>query len=262
MKTITSAANPRFRTLLLLLQSSRERRKAGLSLLDGTHLIRAYHENLGLPEYLVVSKTGLTNPEVVELLDRLGTVEVFALSDALFGSLSSVATPTGIIATIKTPRIQELPEDPGACVLLHEIQDPGNLGSILRTAAAAGIREIFLSPNSVQCWSPRVLRAGMGAHFMLSIFENVDLIEFIGNFQGKVVATSGKARNSVFSVNLTGRIGLLLGNEGNGLSRELLQAAHETCAIPMPGNAESLNVAAAAAILLFERVRQLGALTH
>jgi TrmH family RNA methyltransferase len=102
----------------------------------------------------------------------------------------------------------------------------------------------------------------MGAHFMLSIFENVDLIEFIGNFQGKVVATSGKARNSVFSVNLTGRIGLLLGNEGNGLSRELLQAAHETCAIPMPGNAESLNVAAAAAILLFERVRQLGTLTH
>jgi TrmH family RNA methyltransferase len=262
MKIITSAANPRFRKLQLLLQSSRERRKAGLSLLDGTHLISAYHENLGLPENLVVSKTGLANPEIVELLDRLGTVEIFALSDALFGSLSSVATPTGIIATIKTPHTQELPEDPGACVMLHDIQDPGNLGSILRTAAAAGIREIFLSPNSVQCWSPRVLRAGMGAHFMLSIFEDVDLIDFIGNFRGKVVATSGKARNSLFSVDLTGKIGLLLGNEGNGLSCELLQAAHETCAIPMPGNAESLNVAAAAAIFLFERVRQLGAFTH
>jgi TrmH family RNA methyltransferase len=102
----------------------------------------------------------------------------------------------------------------------------------------------------------------MGAHFMLSIFEDVDLIDFIGNFRGKVVATSGKARNSLFSVDLTGKIGLLLGNEGNGLSCELLQAAHETCAIPMPGNAESLNVAAAAAIFLFERVRQLGAFTH
>jgi TrmH family RNA methyltransferase len=260
MKTITSADNPRFRVLLELLQSSRKRRKAGLSLLDGAHLIKAYRENLGLPEYLAVSRTGLTNPEIVELLDGLGSVEVFALSDALFGRLSSVVTPTGIIATVKTPRMQEIPEDPGACILLQDIQDPGNLGSILRSTAAAGIREVFLSPHSVQCWSPRVLRAGMGAHFMLSIFENVDLIQFIGNYRGKVMATSGRARCSVFSTDLTGKIGLLLGNEGNGLSSELLQAAHQTFAIPMPGKTESLNVAAAAAICLFERVRQLSAL--
>lgn len=258
MKTITSAANPRFKALLVLLQSSRERRKAGLSLLDGAHLIQAYHENLGLPETLTVSQTGLADPEISELLSRLQTVEVFALSDALFGRLSSVATPTGIIATVKTPRKQEIPDDPGPCVLLHDIQDPGNLGSILRTSAAAGMREIFLSPGSVQCWSPRVLRAGMGAHFMLSIFENVDLLQFIGHFNGKVVAACGRAPNSVFSTDLTGKIGLLLGNEGNGLSDELLQAAHESCAIPMPGNTESINVAAAAAVFLFERIRQLG----
>lgn len=258
MKTITSADNPRFRVLLALLQSSRERRKAGLSLLDGVHLIKAYRDNLGLPEYMAVSRAGLENPEIADLLHGLGAVEIFALSDALFGRLSSVATPTGIIAAVKTPRARAIPDDPGACVLLEDIQDPGNLGSILRSAAAAGMREVFLSRHSVHSWSPRALRAGMGAHFMLSIFEDVDLAQFIRNYRGRVIATSGNARCSLFSADLTGKIGLLMGNEGNGLSRELLLAAHETIAIPMPGAAESLNVAAAAAVCLFERVRQLG----
>lgn len=259
MKIITSADNPRFKTLLELQQSSRSRRKAGLSLLDGTHLLKAYRDNLGLPEYLAVSRTGLENPEIADLLDSLRSIEVFALSDALFGRLSSLATPTGIIAAVKTPRALAIPPDPGPCILLEDIQDPGNLGSILRSAAAAGVREVFLSKHSVHSWSPRVLRAGMGAHFMLSIFENVDLAEFIGNYRGRVIAASGHARRSLFSADLTGNIGLLLGNEGNGLSHQLLGLAHETVTIPMPGNAESLNVAAAAAVCLFERVRQLAA---
>lgn len=257
MKIITSADNPRFKTLLELQQSSRSRRKAGLSLLDGAHLLKAYRDNLGLPEYLAVSRTGLGNPEIADLVDSLRSIEVFALSDALFGRLSSLATPTGIIAAVKTPRALAIPPDPGPCILLEDIQDPGNLGSILRSAAAAGVREVFLSKHSVHSWSPRVLRAGMGAHFMLSIFEDVDLAEFIGNYRGRVVAASGNARRSLFSADLTGNIGLLLGNEGNGLSHRLLGLAHETVAIPMPGNTESLNVAAAAAVCLFERVRQL-----
>jgi TrmH family RNA methyltransferase len=259
MKIITSADNPRFKTLLELQQSSRARRKAGLSLLDGVHLLNAYRDNLGPPEYIAVSRTGLENPEIADLLGNLQAIDVFTLSDALFGRLSSLATPTGILAAVKTPRASAIPQDPGPCILLEDIQDPGNLGSILRSAAAAGVREVFLSKHSVHGWSPRVLRAGMGAHFMLSIFENVDLAEFIRRYRGRVVAASGNAQRSLFSADLTGNIGLLLGNEGNGLSHELLQLAHETVAIPMPGNAESLNVAAAAAVCLFERVRQLRA---
>lgn len=259
MKIITSADNPRFKTLLELQQSSRARRKAGLSLLDGVHLLKAYHDNLGPPEYIAVSRTGLENPEISVLLDDLQAIEVLALSDALFSRLSSLATPTGIMAAVKTPRASAMPRDPGPCILLEDIQDPGNLGSILRSAAAAGVHQVFLSRHSVHGWSPRVLRAGMGAHFMISIFENVDLAEFIRNYRGRVVAASGSARRSLFSTDLTGNIGLLLGNEGSGLSRELLRLAHETVAIPMPGNTESLNVAAAAAVCLFERVRQLAA---
>jgi TrmH family RNA methyltransferase len=179
------------------------------------------------------------------------------LSDELFRRLSSVATPTGIIAAVKTPRIPVLPDDPGPCLLLENIQDPGNLGSILRSTAAAGIDEVFLSGNCVHSWSPRVLRAGMGAHFMLRIYENVDLLALIKGYRGRVIATSHHASQSMFATGLTGRIALLFGNEGSGLSHELLAAAHTVVAIPMPGKTESLNAAAAAAVCLFERVRQI-----
>jgi RNA methyltransferase, TrmH family len=137
MKIITSADNPRFKTLLELQQSSRARRKAGLSLLDGVHLLKAYRDNLGSPEYIAVSRTGLENPEIADLLRSLQAIEIFALSDALFGRLSSLATPTGIMAAVKTPRASAMPGDPGPCILLEDIQDPGNLGSILRQALGA-----------------------------------------------------------------------------------------------------------------------------
>jgi len=255
---ITSAENPRFKALLKLMQSSRERRKQGLSLLDGVHLIAAYHEHLGLPEQIVVSKSGLSNGEIYNIINGLRSLSPLVLSDDLFRRLSSVATPTGIIAAVKTPRIQAVPDDPGPCVLLEDIQDPGNLGSILRSTAAAGIGDVFLSGNCVHSWSPRVLRAGMGAHFMLRIYENVDLLALVKKYRGRVIAASHHSSQSVFATDLTGRVALLFGNEGSGLSQELLAAAHAVVAVPMPGKTESLNAAAAAAVCLFERVRQMG----
>lgn len=257
LKHITSAENPRFKALLKLMQSSRERRKAGLSLLDGVHLIEAYRDHVGFPEEVVVSKSGLENSEILNLINKLCKNKPLALSDELFSRLSTVTTPTGIIAAVKTPRLPAIPDDPGPCVLLEGIQDPGNLGSILRSAAAAGMHDVFLSRNSVHSWSPRVLRAGMGAHFMLRIYEGVDLPEIIKAFRGRIIATSHHSSHSIFDTDLTGKIGLLFGSEGTGLSPELLAAAHEAAAIPMPGKTESLNAAAAAAICLFERVRQM-----
>ena len=143
--------------------------------------------------------------------------------------------------------------------MLEDIQDPGNLGSILRSAAAAGVRHAMLSKRCAQAWSPRVLRAAMGAHFVLNIYEFVDLPDAARAFQGTVVATCTRAPRSVYDVDLTSGIALLFGNEGAGLSCELLAAAHEVVAIPMPGRVESLNVAATVAVCLFERVRQLSA---
>ena len=258
LKLINSVENPRFKALLKLMQSSRERRKQGLSLLDGAHLITAYHEHLGLPEQVVVSKSGLSNSEISNIINKLQEISPLVLSDELFRRLSSVATPTGIIAAVRTPRVRAIPDDPGPGVLLENIQDPGNLGSILRSTAAAGIGDVFLSGNCVHSWSPRVLRAGMGAHFMLRIYENVDLLALIKGYKGRVIAASHHSSQSVFATDLTGQVALLFGNEGSGLSQELLAAAHAVVAVPMPGKTESLNAAAAAAVCLFERVRQMG----
>jgi RNA methyltransferase, TrmH family len=254
-KKISSAENPRYRSIVKLRESSRERRKAGRSLLDGVHLVAAYFEHVGRPEALVVSESARGDAEIAPLVARYGS-EPLVLADGLFRDISSVATPTGIIAVIETPRPPTLPSSPGACVMLEDVQDPGNLGSILRSAAAAGIEEIYLSRGSVHAWSPRVLRAGMGAHFALRIYEAVDLADLVKGYGGRVLAATRSGGTPLFEADLHGRVALLFGNEGAGLSGKLESAADQIVHIPMPGIAESLNVAAAAAVCLFERVRQ------
>ena len=259
MKKIDSPANPRFKDLRQLVESSRERRKAGRSVLDGIHLVTAYLEFVGPPQRVAVSRRGLESPEIRALLDRMRGVDTVLLGDALFKALSSVVTPTGILAVIETPRSRPIPPATESCVMLEDLQDPGNLGSILRSCAAANIGHVLLSRGSVHAWSPRVLRAAMGAHFALAVYEGVDLRAAARGFSGKRVATHQQSPGSLYEADLTGNLALLLGNEGAGLSPGLLAAADTVVSIPMPGKAESLNVAAAAAVCLFERVRQLAA---
>ncbi len=255
MKQITSADNAQFKSLLKLVESSRERRLAGLSLLDGAHLVQAYLQHRGAPEQLIVSQSGAGKTEIKTLLQSAATA--LLLSDNLFKQLSSVATPTGIIAAIKTPRRETLPATLDTCVMLEDIQDPGNLGSILRSCAAAGLKQIFLSKQTVNAWSPRVLRAAMGAHFGVEIYERIDLIALARAYPGRVLVTQLGATQSVFNSDLTGKVAFVFGNEGAGVSAALLHCAHESIAIPISAATESLNVAAAAAVCLFERVRQL-----
>lgn len=257
MKKIASVDNARFKALHKLAQSSRERRRQGLSLLDGIHLVAAYRDHCGTPHHLVVSQSGLRNPEIPPLLDSMPAVETLLFTDTLFNQISPVSTPVGVLAVVPTPRPAAVPAAIGACVLLEGIQDPGNLGSILRSAAAAGMKHVFLSRRSVHAWSPRVLRAGMGAHFMLAIHESADLTAVARDFKGKVVAASQHGRQAIFDTDMRGMVALAFGSEGAGLSTALAGAAHELVAIPMPGHVDSLNVAAAAAVCLFERVRQL-----
>jgi TrmH family RNA methyltransferase len=253
---IRSADNPRFKALLKLVQSSRERSKAGLSVLDGVHLVAAYRDHLGLPEEIVVSATGCDDAEIRAILERAAPLAPLVLTDALFARLSSVTTPTGILGIVKTPRADPAPPRTGPCIMLEDLQDPGNLGSILRSAAAAAIPRVLLSRHAVQAWSPRVLRAAMGAHFLLRIHEGVDLVAAARAYEGRIIAASRHASRTVFEENLGGDTALVFGNEGGGISEPLLAAAHSIVAIPMPGKTESLNVAAAAAVCLFERVRQ------
>jgi RNA methyltransferase, TrmH family len=255
VKHISSADNPHFKSLLKLVQSSRERRLAGKSLLDGVHLLQAYQARHGVPEQLIVSRKGAGNPEIQALVQSAS--DILLLNDSLFKQLSSLSTPTGVIAVINTPRRETLPAALDTCVMLDDVQDPGNLGSILRSCAAAAVKQIFLSKQTVNAWSPRVLRGGMGAHFSVDIFERIDLLALARAYPGRVLVTRQNAVQSVFSSDLKGKIALVFGNEGAGVSQALAQCAHASIAIPMHAATESLNVAAAVAVCLFERVRQL-----
>ena len=268
MKAITSRDNPFFKQLIKLEDSARQRRMAGLTLLDGVHLISAYNLALGPPKSLIVSESGCENEKIKSLLAELGAgadVDVVVLSDALFREVSPVKTPTGVMALISIPPAATVPirEDgkdersEAFCVLLEAVQDPGNLGSILRSAAAAGASDVYLSDGCADAWSPKALRAAMGAHFLLRIHERSDLMEVARKFNGKVIATTLKAKRSLYQTRLTGPIAFVFGNEGMGLSEAVLQATSEQISIPMPGGTESLNAAAAAAVCFFERLRQM-----
>jgi TrmH family RNA methyltransferase len=268
-QVITSRDNPFFKRLARLARSTHQRKIAGLTLLDGVHLIETYLP-LGQPESLVVSEAGCENPEIKRLMGEAGggtggmggmggKAAMAVLSDALFRDISSVRTPTGVMAVIPIPSAESVcPSvyDEEFWVLLEAIQDPGNLGSILRSAAAAGASSVHLSEGCADPWSPKTLRAAMGAHFFLRIYERSNLEEVARMFKGKVIATMPNARKTLYQAHLAGPVALVFGNEGAGLSEGLLQACVERIRIPMPGGTESLNVAAAAAACFFERVRQ------
>ncbi len=254
---ISSAENPRFKRLFKLAHSTRERTRSRLMVLDGAHLVIAYRDRIGWPEEIAVSQSAVDDAEIKALL--AGHAEPLALTDTLFRRLSTVDTPTGIVAIASTPEPRGVPGKTEACVLLEDIQDPGNLGSILRSSAAAGIDHVFLSKGSAQSWSPRVLRAGMGAHFALQLHEHCDLVDVARQLSRTVIASAQRGRKSIYDIDVSGSVAFVFGNEGAGLSQAMLEAAHEVVCIPMSGKVESLNVAAAAAVCLYERVRQRSA---
>lgn len=261
MPVITSRDHSLIKQLIKLEKSSQYRKRTGLTLLDGAHLVQTYHTVLGLPENLVVSQSYSEcseNKNFLSTLFKNTNPKITIISDALFREVSPVKTPTGILALISIPKLKKdiTIQEETFSVLLETIQDPGNLGSILRSAAAANVSNVYLSKQCTDAWSPKTLRAAMGAHFFLHIYENSDLPKIAQKFCGTVIATSLQATRNLFEISLVGPIAFVFGNEGTGLSEEIIQAADENISIPMPGKTESLNAAAAAAICFFEKVRQ------
>ncbi|NCN89239.1 MAG: RNA methyltransferase [Gallionella sp.] len=253
VKRITSRDNPFYKSLLRLASSARVRREAGQTLLDGPHLLRAWLESGQHPLHLVVNDSALHDAEISELLARCADIPTTVLDALLFKQLSELKTPNGLLALIGIPPAEIAGGN--FILLLEDIQDPGNLGSILRSAAAAGCDAVYLSQGCADAWSPKVLRAGMGGHCVLNIHEDADLIRVAETFSGSILAASLQAEHSLYACDLRGAIGFAIGNEGAGLSPGLQEKVRQRFIIPMPGKVESLNAAAAAAVCLFEAVR-------
>jgi TrmH family RNA methyltransferase len=256
VKHIVSRGNARFRELKKLCRDSRERRKTGRVVLDGLHLLESYAARFGLPDEIIVSETGRVRAEIARYLEHSPEKTATVLADALFAELATVDTPSGIMAVAGLPRCAHSPEPSLDAVLLDGIQDPGNLGSILRTTAAAGFRQILLSPDCAQAWSPKTLRAAMGAHFALDIHEDSDLSGFLSSYRGQSIVTAPDAAEDLFTTELGQPLAWIFGSEGHGVRPEVSRLARKRIRVPMPGTAESLNVGAAAAVCLFETVRR------
>lgn len=257
MKSITSRNNPQFKAWLKLASSTRQRCLARQTLLDGAHLLAAYLDAGGTPLQLIISADGLKNQEIAGLIQRCPTPPLTQLEQSLFANLSELKSLTGLISLIEIPEFSKANTAASQfCLVLDDVQDPGNLGSILRSAAAAGCDSIFLSAGCADVWSPKVLRAAMGGHFSLNLIESSDLLTLAQQFEGQLFALSLNASTNLYQTSLTGRIGLVLGNEGAGISPALLNQIPSKIRIPMCNQIESLNVAAAGAVCLFEAARQ------
>lgn len=267
MKVIRSRDNAFVKQLIQLAHSSRERKKVGLTVLDGIHLVRAYIEAIGAPRAIAVAESAMQLHEIVALLSMIETrfpdTIINMLSAPLIAEASSLDSPATVMAEVETPQSRATSFDTDAVLVLEDVQDPGNVGSMLRSAAAAGVTDVVLSKSCAFAWSPKVLRAAQGAHFLLNIVEGANVVEFINNYQGQSLAfmpaapnLTGKAVKNFYDCSLKGATAFLIGNEGAGISPQLLQAASVGVSISMPGKVESLNAAACAAIALFEMVRQ------
>ncbi|HEX6137337.1 MAG TPA: RNA methyltransferase [Casimicrobiaceae bacterium] len=261
MRRVASHRNERLREVARLAASSRDRRKSGRCVLEGAHLVDVYCERIGTPETLVVVEDVVERPDAARLIARVPPSRAIVVARDLFAEIATSPADVGVLAVVATPRPQ-LPPPAGFCLLLEDVQDPGNVGSMIRTAAAAGVEQVLLSRHCAFAWSPKVLRAGQGAHFLTALIEDVDLAAWIGAFRasgGRTVATVVAGATPVHRADLRGRVAVAIGTEGSGLSAGLVALAQERITIPMASGSESLNAAAAAAVVLFESVRQRGA---
>lgn len=256
MSGLRSRANPRVRRWQRLVLDARARRKERRTLIEGPHLVAAYLDQGQRPKAILVSEEGLRRAEIA-LLVRRAAIEPVLLSNSLFRSIADTKAPTGVAAEIE---IREggthLEESPG-CVFLEGIQDSGNVGTIIRSAAALGVRNVVLARGCADAWSPKALRAGMGGHFALGVIEGEDLAAAIARFGGKSICAVARGGIPLHELDLSGRLGWIFGSEGQGVSMALAARAAHRATIPMAVGAESLNVAIAAAICLYEARRQL-----
>ena len=255
-EVLRSRANPRVRAWKSLQSDARERRRRRRLLLEGVHLVAAYVERVGAPRELILSNTALANAEIATLAKRVGLQPVI-VSRAVFAAFANTENPVGIAAEIDLPAGAPDLAESRHCVLIEGVQDAGNLGAIVRSAAAFGVDSVVIGPGSADPWSPKVLRAAMGGHFFLRIAEVTDLAPKMSEFPGLKVCTVPEGGESLGQLDLSGPVAWMFGSEGGGICAPLRELADVRAQIRMPGGTESLNVAAAAAICFYERSRQL-----
>ena len=252
---ISSRDNPRFKALKQLATSAAAIRQTGQTVLAGAHLVQAALAAGIKPRQLLLCADAPVPAEVARIVGGLPSVPVIELAPSLFKDICQLMTPDGIAAVIDIPPAE--PSQIGSDTLvLDGIQDAGNVGTMLRTAAAAGVADVVLGAGCAGAWTAKVLRAGQGAHFSLCIQENVELVPWLKACDLPRCGAVAEGGLSLYESKLESAHVWIFGSEGQGISTAVETLLTRRISIPMAMGVESLNVAAAAAICLFEARRQ------
>ena len=250
MERITARKNPLLQQVRKLVSSRKERESTGLFVADGTKLLAEAVKWWPGLETVILS-------DGVEA-DVPSHVRVVSVPKDVMESISPMRSPQGALFLCRLPEKTPFQPQKGM-LILDGIQDPGNLGTIVRTAEAAGVSAVFLNRESVDLYNPKTIRSTMGSIYRMPVIYVENLVELLQKFKKKGVqsyAAHLEGRNAYDAENYTTGTAILIGNEGNGLSQEVADQADIRVRIPMEGKVESLNAAIAASVLMFEVYRQ------
>ncbi|MBI5351207.1 MAG: RNA methyltransferase [Chloroflexi bacterium] len=253
---ISSIHNPKIKLVRALLGRAKERREAGAFVIEGVRLVEeAVNSNWPIRFVLwdeSLSERGRLNVERL----TFNRIDVEEVSANVMKSISETETPQGILAILSDSRLP-IPESPNFTLIPDQIRDPGNLGTLLRTAAAAGVQAVLLPPETTDAFAPKVIRSGMGAHFRLPIhsmsWEEIGQVVRLASLEVLLADMDGQ---SCWKTDLRQPVALVIGSEAEGASESARKLANAKISIPMSGNIESLNAGVAGSVLMFEVVRQ------
>lgn len=255
-RVITSSQNAKIKLVRALLGRAKERREANAFVVEGVRLVEEAINSKWKTRFVLYDETlsERGRPQVESLMSRGVDVEI--VSESLLRSLSETETPQGILAVLEFTPLP-IPELPNFILIPDQIRDPGNLGTLLRSAAATGVQAVLLPPETTDAFAPKVVRSGMGAHFRLPIrsltWEQIERVSKSAKVQMYLADMDGK---SCWETDLRQSLALIVGGEAEGAGREARKLANQRISIPMTGEMESLNAGVAGSVLMFEVVRQ------
>ena len=259
MKVITSRDNEQIKQIRKL-KDKKFRDEMGLYVVEGIKTVNeAIAENADIQIVVISDDSNEQNELKQKMLYAVSKFEILYVTEPVFESISHVMHPQGILAVIKKKDIQtEINYKDNQIVILDDIQDPGNLGTIIRTVDSCGLSQIIISKDTADSYSPKVVRSTMSGIFRVNIIESpslVDTIEDLKQHGFKIVVTTLDSSKTIYDIDYN-KTAIIIGNEANGVSKEVMSKADVKAKIPMKGKTESLNAAVATGIVLYEAVRQ------
>lgn len=259
MQIITSKDNEVIKDIKKL-KDKKYRDEEGLYIIEGIKIIEeAIEENADIHKIVICDECITTCSIEQKLLYTIAKYDCVYVSKKVFNFLTDVVAPQGILAVVAKPgKDTKIRYDQDIILALDGIQDPGNLGTILRTADSVNLKQIIVTKNTADSYNPKVVRSTMGAIFRVNVIETDDLVKTLKEIKKnkfKVIATSLETSNSIYDIDYTKKV-IVIGNEANGVTNEVLELADNKVKIPMLGKTESLNASVATGIILYEYVRQ------